>query len=231
MTMPPKREAGETVTGISRRREADGPASRRTVALQWGLGGLFAAPFAVLPHELGHYVVLLALDVPDLALHYAAVTWDLQGFWGAIQRADFDAAAAVAPIWGVALSDAVGPLVTYAIVAACCYGCARWRPHPALVSAALLAQVRIGAGVSHVVRKALGIYGPANYDERRVSILTGVPVELLVAFGVVVLLVSGIWLGRYFPRDRRIAAVAAMAGGMAVSLYLYAGVVGPWLLP
>ena len=215
----------------SRRRGVAPPASRRTVAVEWGLGGLLAAPFAVLPHELGHYVVLLALGVPGLALHYSTVTWDLQEFWEAIQRADFHAAAAVAPVWGVVISDAIGPLITYAIVAVCCYGCARWRPHPGLVAVALLAQVRIAAGVIHMVREALGAPRPTNYDELRVSILTGIPVEVFVTFGVVVLLVSGGWLARHFPAGRRLVSVFAMIAGMGAGMFLYARVLGPWLLP
>ena len=222
---------GDSIAGPDNRREAERPASRRTVALRWGLGGLPAAPFAVLPHELGHYLVLLALGVPDLALHYSTVTWDLQEFWAAIRQADFEAAAAVAPVWGVVVSDAIGPVITYATVAACCYGCVRWRPHPALVAVAFLAQMRIAVGVIHMAREALGIYRPTNYDELRVSLVTGVPVEAFVMFGVVVLLVSGAWLARHFPRDRRVVAAASMTAGMAAGLFLYARVLGPWLLP
>ena len=190
MKRPTTPDSGPFRVELNGRREAEPSASRRAVALEWGLGGLLAAPFAVLPHELGHYVVLLLLGVPGLALHYSTVTWDLQEFWGAIQRGDLDGAAAVAPIWGVALSDAVGPAVTYAIVAACCYGCSRWRAHPSLVAIAFLAQARIAVGVIHVAREALDMYRPTNYDELRFSILTGVPVEVFVAFGLVVLLVS-----------------------------------------
>ena len=231
MTTPPTRNTSQSIGETGRRRTADRPVSHRAVTLQWGLGGLVAAPVAILPHEVGHYVVLLAFGVPDLVLHYVAVTWDLREFWEAIQRADFDGATAVVPIWGVALSDAMGPMVTYAIVAGCCYGCVRWRPHPALVAVALLSQLRIRAGAGHVVREALGIGRPANYDELRVAILTGIPVEALVGLALLTLLVSGFWLARFFPRGRRIVAVASMTGGMAVSLYLYAGVIGPWLLP
>lgn len=231
MTTMPTRNASDSNGETGGGRLAVRPAPRGVVALRWGLGGLVAAPFAILPHEFAHYLVLLALDVPDLTLHYMAVTWNLQEFWEAIQRADFDRAAAVAPIWGVALSDAMGPMVTYGIVAGCCYGCARWHPYPALVAVALLAQLRIRAGARHVVREALGIDRPANYDELRVAVLTGIPVELLVGFALLTLLASGIWLARFFPRGRRIVAVTSMTGGMVVSVYLYAGVVGPWLLP
>ena len=213
------------------RREVEPPASRLPLALEWGLGGLLAAPFAVLPHELGHYVVLLLLGVPGLALHYSTVTWDLQEYWEAIQRADFDAAAAIAPVWGVVVSDAIGPLITYVIVAVCCYGCARWRPHPGLVAVAFLAQARIAVGVIHMVREAFGVARPTNYDELRVSIVTGIPVEVFVVFGLAVLLVSGVWLARCFPAGARVVAVVSMTAGMGASLFLYARVLGPWLLP
>ena len=221
-------DPSSTTTG---RREVERPASRRATALEWGLGGLIAAPFAVLPHELGHYVVLLMLGVPDLALHYSTVTWDLREFWGAVQRDDLDAAAAVAPVWGVVLSDASGPVITYLIVAVCCYGCSRWRPHPGLVAVAFLAQVRIAAGAIHVTREAFGMERPTNYDELRVAILTGIPVEAFVAFGLGVLLVSGAWLARQFPADGRVVAVASMTAGMGAGMFLYARVYGPWLLP
>lgn len=224
----PSTVASKAETG---RRAVERPASRLSLALEWGVGGLLAAPFAVLPHELGHYVVLLLLGVPGLALHYSTVTWDLQEFWGAVQRADFDAAAAVAPIWGVVVSDAIGPLITYAIVAVCCYGCVRWRPHPGLVAVAYLAQARIAVGVIHMVREAFGIARPTNYDELRVSILTGIPVEVFVIFGIAVLLVSGAWLTRCFPAGGRVLAVVSMSAGMGAGMFLYARVIGPWLLP
>ena len=231
MTTPPKSNAGDSSGEAGPRRTPGTPATPRAVSLQWCLGGLVAAPLAILPHEVGHYLVLLAFGVPDLTLHYVAVTWDLREFWEAIQRADVAGANAVVPIWAVALSDAMGPMVTYAIVAGCCYACARWRPFPAFVAVAILSQLRIRAGAGHVVREALGIDRPANYDELRVAVLTGIPVEALVGLALLTLLVSGIWLSRFLPPGQRMVAVASMTGGMAVSLFLYAGVIGPWLLP
>lgn len=231
MTTPPTSNADDSAGDAGPRRTPGTPVTARAVSLQWCLGGLLAAPFAILPHEVGHYLVLLAFGVPDLTLHYVAVTWDLREFWEAIRRADFDGANAVVPVWAVALSDAMGPMVTYAIVAGCCYGCARWRPLPAFVAIAVLSQLRIRAGVNHVVREALGIDRPANYDELRVAVLTGIPVEALVGFALLTLLVSVAWLSRFLPPGLRLVAVASMAGGMVVSLHLYLGVIGPWLLP
>ena len=200
-------------------------------ALVWLTAGLFAVPIAILPHEIGHYLVLLGLGVPELALHYAAVTWDLREFWEAVLRDDRASAARVAPLWGVALSDAAGPLVTYGVVAACCCGCAHWRAHPLLIAVGYVSQLRIWPGALHVYRDMRGIESSPNYDELRVAILTGIPVQILVGFALVVLLVTGIWLARRFPRERRVAAPVSMLIGTAAGVRVYAGYVGPWLLP
>lgn len=74
--------------------------SLRRTALRWFAGGLAAAPLGILPHEIGHYLVLLALGVPDLALHFVGVTWDLEEFWAAVMREDYASAAAIAPLLG-----------------------------------------------------------------------------------------------------------------------------------
>lgn len=164
-------------------------ASTGRTALRWFAGGLVAAPLGILPHEIGHYLVLLALGVPDLALHFVGVTWDLEEFWLAVWREDYATAATIAPLWGVALSDAAGPLVTYALVLACCYGCATWRPHPALVAVAYFAQARINVATQYAWRRLFNSELPsdleamaagANLDELRVAILTGIPVQVLV---------------------------------------------------
>lgn len=159
------------------------------------------------------------------------VTWDLQEFWEAVLREDYETAAGVAPIWGVALSDAAGPLVTYGLVAACCCGCAYWRAHPLLVAVGYVSQLRIWPGARHVVFEMVGIESSAMYDELRVAVLTRIPVQILVGFALAVLLVTGIWLGRSLPRKRRVAACLSMAAGTAAGVFIYAGHVGPWLLP
>ena len=233
----------------SERREVESPVNAERhagtvlvwrTALRWFAGGLFAAPFGILPHEIGHYLVLLALGVSDLTLHFAAVSWDLEEFWEAILREDYASAAVIAPVWGVALSDAAGPVATYAIVLACCCACAIRRPHPALVAVAYFAQIRIRIATMYVARRmfnsdlpsGLDSFGAgANFDELRVAILTGIPVQVLVGFALLFFAITGIWLARYLPRGRRSVAAVSMASGMIFSLVAYAGYVGPWLLP
>ena len=209
-------------------------------ALRWFAGALVAAPLGIVPHELGHYLVLLAVGVPDLTLHFVGVTGDLEEFWEAVVREDYASAAAIAPLWGVAMGEAAGPLVTYALVLTCCYGCAIWRPHPALVAVAYFAQARINVAATHVFRRLFNDELPSgvdafaagsSFDELRFAVLTGVPVQIPVWFALLFLAVTGVWLLRYLPRGRRIVAAVSMVAGMIVSLVAYAGYVGPWLLP
>ena len=195
------------------------------------MAGLAVPPLAILPHELGHYLVLLAIDVPNLAMHHASVSWDSREFWEAIRREDYVTAADIAPIWGVALSLAAGPLVSYAMVAGCCYGCVRWRPHAVLVAVGYGCPLRVLVGVQHGVQVLLGGDPPASYDERSVAALTGIPVQVLVGFGVAVVCLSGAWLATYLPRGRRTLAATSMLAGAVFSAVLYLGYVGPWLLP
>ena len=204
---------------------------RTAVFLEWSLAGLAVPPLAILPHELGHYLVLLAMDVPNPAMHHATVSWDSREFWEAFRREDYVTAADIAPIWGVALSSAAGPLVSYAMVAGCCYGCVRWHPYAVLVAVGYACPLRLFVGVRHGVLVLLGGDPPANYDELRVAELTGIPVQVLVGFGVAVICISGAWLARYLPRGRRSLAVASMLAGAVFSAVLYFGYAGPWLLP
>ena len=62
------------------------PGSRTAILLEWSLAGLAVPPLAILPHELGHYLVLLAMDVPNLAMHYETVSWDSGRFWEDVRR-------------------------------------------------------------------------------------------------------------------------------------------------
>ena len=214
------------------RLNASPPSSSRTsTVLAWSLAGLAVPPLVILPHELGHYLVLLAMDVPNLALHYASVSWDSREFWEAVRREDYATAADIAPIWAVALSNAGGPLVSYAMVAGCCYACARWRPHAVLVAVGYGCPLRVLVGVQHGVLVLLGGNPPASYDEFRIAALTGVPVQVFVGFGVAFVGVSGAWLAKYLPRGRRTLAVMSMLAGAVFSAVLYLGYVGPWLLP
>lgn len=205
----------------------------RRIGLRWFLASLPAAPLAVLPHEAGHYVVYWLLDVPDLRFYPMAVGWTNIPFRTAIAAGDMAAAAAIAPIRAVALAHLAGPVVTYLVVALCCYCCTRWKPLPELVALAYLSQFRIVAGIRHVLDELLGRPIPDNrvFDELQFSYLTGVPEEWPVGFGLVILAVSGTWLLRFFPPGQKVIAIPAMIAGLVTGAMLYAGVLAPWFSP
>ena len=117
------------------------------------------------------------------------------------------------------------------MVAGCCYGCVRWRPYAVLVAVGYGCPLRVVVGVQHGVQVLLGGDPPASYDELSVAALTGIPVQVLVGFGVAVVCLSGAWLAKYLPRGRRTLAVTSMLAGAVFSGALYFGYVGPWLLP
>ena len=117
------------------------------------------------------------------------------------------------------------------MVAGCCYGCVGWRPHGVLVAVGYACPLRVFVGVQHGVLVFLGGDPPASYDELLVAEFTGIPVQVLVGFGVAVICVSGGWLAKYLPRGRRALAVASMLAGAVFSGVLYLGYAGPWLLP
>ena len=214
-------------------RPATEPAgTRRQVALQWGISGLLAPPLAVLPHELGHHLVHLELGLPDAALHYSSASWTGSGvFWDAIRQGNHAAAAAIAPVSGVATSYAMGLAATYLVVLACCWLCTKWRPHPLLVAVGYLSNLRIVGPGSVVVLQMLGFGVRSTCDECQLSVLTGVPLGILVLLGLVSLVGAGIWLTRYFPRANRRIAAASLVLGLAIGMAVYRLFLGPLLLP
>ncbi len=215
----------------------DRPARHRDSAPWWRVGrrwfaaGLLTGPFAVLPHEIAHYVVLISIGAPDVVFGPLAIGWSNQDFYAAFGAGDYAAAQAIAPIWGVAFADIAGPLMTCGIVAACCYGCSRWGGRPLFVAVAYAAQYRITTGTGHVFRAMLGTPIPptANFDELRFAALAGIPVSLPVLVNVAVLIVSSLWLLRYFPKGGRLVAIPAMAAGIGAGLFLYALLSAIWM--
>lgn len=207
-------------------------AARRRTALRWGIAGVLAPPLTVLPHEMGHYLVYAWLGLPDATLHYGSATWTgSSAFWDAIRQGDHAAAAAIAPVSGVATGYAMGPVATYLVVLACCWLCAKWRPHPLLVAVGYLSNLRIVGPGSVVVLQILGYQVRSTCDECQLSALTGVPLGVLASIGLVSLIGAGIWLARYFPRRDRRIAVLSLALGFGLGSVVYAQLLGPLVLP
>ena len=129
-------------TSTSRR--PPGPSSRKRVAVRWWFWGMVSTPPAALFHELGHFLVLWSLGLPGAALHYGSAGFTGMGdFLSAVREGNLAGAAEIAPVWGMALSIAMGLVATYVMVFGCCYLCAKWKAHPLLVAMGYLSNLRI----------------------------------------------------------------------------------------
>ena len=139
------------------------PASRKRVALRWWFWGVISAPPTVLVHELGHFLVYWGLGFPGAVLRY-----------GSASAGD---GASVAPVWQ-ATALAMGLAVTYVVVFACCYLCAKWKAHPVLVAMGYLSNFRITAALGVLVLPIFGVRIEAGCDECKLEGITGIPLAV-----------------------------------------------------
>ncbi len=161
--------------------------SRRRIALRWWLGGVVAAPVAVLSHALGHFLTYWALGLPGATLHYSSASWsDSSTFHRFVLNGDIAAAAELVPLWKGAAGLGMGLAATYVVVIAACLLCAKWRAHPAIVAIGYLSNVRIVAPVSVILLAAFGASVSSGCDECLLSLLTGIPLSVLTSLGIII---------------------------------------------
>jgi hypothetical protein len=91
--------------------------------------------------------------------------------------------------------------------------------------------MRVPACLTLLFRSLAGWPLRSGADEVHLAALTGIPLALLLAAGLLTLVGGGLWLARTIPRRTRGAALAGLAVGLAAGLVLYLGLLGPWLLP
>ena len=198
----------------------------------WGLSGLFAFPVAVLSHELGHYVLYRVFGFRGSAMHYGSASFvAADAFWRHVRSGDLAGASAIAPTWQVALASAGGLLVTYATIVLCCALARRVPPPPLAIAVGLIAPVRFLSGIPMVLAALTNPRFTAETDEGSVAQLLGVPGWPLAAVGLVSLVATWVWLARRSGVRTRQLAVAALVAGMVGGGFLYATLLGPWLLP
>ena len=208
------------------------PVSRKQVALRWGLWGVLSMPPTVLLHELGHFLVFWGLGFPGAVLRYGSADYAASGDFGrAVLEGNLSAAAEAAPVWGVTTGLAMGLAATYVVVFACCTLCAKWKAHPVLVAMGYLSNFRITAALGVLVLPIFGVRIEAGCDECWLERITGIPLAVWAAPGVVSLVVAGIFLWKYFPRRNRWVPVTAVVLGMGMGVVFWAGFLGPLVLP
>jgi hypothetical protein len=112
----------------------------------------------------------------------------------------------------------------------CCL-LARKNPHPLVIALGIFAPVRFLSGLPTIRGWLAGKPVRAGTDEAHLAALTGVPILLLIFAGLLFLLLVWIFLFRRFPRDHRWVSLVSLISGLALGVYLYFSVIGPWLLP
>ncbi|MBV9879392.1 MAG: hypothetical protein JO180_02805 [Gemmatirosa sp.] len=214
-------------------------ARARTVA---AAGVVF--PAAVLLHEGAHYLAARLFGFHDVALHYAAATYDGDAFWNAIRAGNLAAARLLLDPAHAAIVSALGPLTTYAVLAVCVSlaRSGRLTPHDAtagepsawwgaLLGLGLATPLRSIAAAPRLVLMALGHTRPSGTDEGQVAAITGVPEALLQLLGLCTLLAGWYLLLRTGRRLGGRGYVARVVLGTILGAATYIGLVGPRLLP
>ena len=197
-------------------------------------GGAISFPIAVLLHELGHFVVFSAYRFPDLALRYAAVSWEGTGTFKRLwQAGDLEGAAAIVEPWQVALGTAAGPIVSYLLVIGCVLAVRRRGPGPlsVVLGVGLVTPLRWLGAIPILASKLRGARFTSNTDEGWVAMITGIPEPLLLLLGLTCLLLAFWFLVAAIPRDRRIRVLVPTSGGVILGGLLWALWLGPLLLP
>jgi len=202
------------------------------LAATWIGASVIAVPLGVLLHELGHFLAYWAFGFQGVALHFASSTHTVERtLWQLIYSGKVEAAAALLPLWKVGLATTAGILMTYVVTIGCCVFAARKSPYPLVIALGIFSPVRFLSGLPTIAWILSGKRINAGTDEAHLAVLTGIPLLLLNFAGLLVVVLSWIWLLRRIPKDHRWISVGSLVLGLAVGIFLYFGVLGPRLLP
>ena len=224
----------------------DAPATRSGVARARTIAAAAVVfPAGVLLHEAAHYVAARAFGFRAVALHYGSVSYGHDdAFWHAIRTGHRDAARLLLDPAHVAVVSALGPLVTYAMLAACLWVAGRrgdassepTRAEPrarwsAVLGLGLATPLRSIVAAPILVIIALGRHGPSGTDEGQVTAITGVPELVFQLIGLGALLGGWYLLLRAAARLGGRGYAARVLLGTILGAVAYIGLLGPRLLP
>jgi hypothetical protein len=214
--------ADKTMPADAARPKPDG----KTI-VAWFLAGATMGPVAILLHELGHHLTALAFGFQGATLHYMSANYALeQEIIEFMLRGDRADAAAVYPLWQIAVNALAGPAVGYFLILPVCLLAAKIRPNAFFIALGTMPFFR----ALPEMLSALADPGMLD-DENTAAFALGLPPNLLHAAGLLISLAGAAWLVRRIPAEVRWTAVGSLVIGGFAGLILYAGFLGPWLLP
>lgn len=204
------------------------------LAATWFAAAAIAGPLGIVLHELAHFIPAAAFGFEGAALRSTSIDYAQHNpFWYAFRTESVEAASRILPVWQVGVVTASGIVVTLALAVIAAVLAPGWGlatfGGATLASFALLAPLRGYTALLYIVR-VRPRYPEAfpNVDEFRAAQVTGVPVEVWVVLGAVVVLFC--WV-RLVPKLRidvgrglLVAMPALVVGTVAgVVVWIYVG--------
>lgn len=212
--------------------------SRPGNAARWffasALTAVVAVPVVTLLHEFGHFLAATLFGFRDVAIHFESVSYfGNQSFWTMIMAGDRLHAAAVYPLWKIALLEAAGPAMSLAITLLCAIFARKFRQ---LAVVALVANLRLIAPLAFLaitwLRTHLGRSGATRpgMDEFNFWLLTNVPVVVSFVVEFTIAAAGAALAMRSVPQGRRLWSLAGALSGVCLGVPCYFAL-GRWLLP
>ncbi len=201
----------------------------------WFLAAVVAAPLGIVLHEAAHFLTAVAFGFDGASLHFASTGYaGREAFWQAYFNESPEAAARILPVWQVGVVAVAGVVFTWvlAVVSALLAPGRGLRSFGgALLGAfALFAPVRASVGLTQLLTVRFRYIDTLpTFDEFRAATALGVPVEVLVAVGVVVTLFCWFYLLPKLGRDL-FAAAPMLLMGTLTGIFVWVAI-GPLVLP
>lgn len=191
-------------------------------SLKYFVWAMVLVPVTIILHELGHYILGLVFQFPDLQLHYGSVS--------------HNASAQDFPDWQLALQAGAGPVVTTLMTLIPCYLVSRKKSDIILTTLGLVAPIRFLVGSVYLfwlitVFFLGGTMGASNFDEYNIANFSPIPLVLLLGIETVIMLGTWWFLGKNIPEKGRVFFILSIIAGIAVGSYLWLLWIGPILLP
>lgn len=199
---------------------------------RWAFAAIISFPVAVLSHEAAHWSVARSFDFPDATLHYGSSSYTTAAaFWKHVYDGNLAFAGALHPLWQPTLVAAAGLFVSYGTIAWCCRRVFVHGATPFVVALGVIASLRFLGGVPLLLARLLGRANRPHTDESHVALITGIPEWMLLIVGFAALMYCWKYLILAIPAPNRRTRALALSAGIVVGGFLYAGWLGPLLLP
>ncbi|MDZ4273188.1 MAG: hypothetical protein U0975_10985 [Erythrobacter sp.] len=200
----------------------------------WLVATLVAAPASIVLHELAHYLAALGLGFSEVRLHFSSVSYTEVGpFWDAFRNESVASAERIADVWKVGAVSLAGIAATWILALAACMLAVRRDLTTftgALLGAfALVSPLRGYTALSYIIEIRPN-YPDAfpSFDEFQAAKALGVPVDIFVVIGVLVVLVCWVVLSRKLKFDL-LPIVPALAIGTVGGIVMWM-LIGPHIL-